>query len=168
MKIAIFNDKNRLYGKLCKWATGLADFHIGFTDEVHFWDQQLLFRKRNWMPRTNVNITLFECPFEITPEELDLIVMSNVEQICANKKLSTIISNVYGIRDYSFFALKKLGIKSSINFPGVVCSGRFRDIAYSKGWSYLGKPTDMEPSPADCRRKLIELNVPVHLNGNMD
>ncbi len=168
MKIAIFNNNKIPFGKLCKWATGLADYHIGFTNEVHFWDQQLLFRKRDWRPKTMNDITLFNCPFDISPDELDAIVMSNVEQLCSNLKISTILGNVYGIREYIFFALKKFNINANINLPGVVCSGRFRDIAYSKGWNHLGTPIDMEPTPADCRRKLIELNVPIYLMGNIN
>lgn len=165
MKIAIFNDINhKPYGPLCRWATGLADFHVGFTNEIDFWDQDLMFRKRQWMPRPKDQVTLFECPVDIHARELDRIVIAGVEQLCIERDLG----DLYGIRDYIGFGLRKLGIPFNYNFKGVVCSGRVRDILYSKGWNYLGSPNDLEPSPADIRRKLLELNVPVTYQGKVN
>jgi hypothetical protein len=165
MKIAIFNNINHSYtGKLCKWATGYADYHVGITDEVDFWDQDLLFRKRQWIPRPLEDVTLFECPVEILPQELDQLVLSDVERFCIERQFG----NIYGYRDYLGFGLRKLNVPFNINFKGVVCSGRTRDILYSKGWEHLGSPNDLEPAPADIRRILMKLNVPIIKQGRLD
>ncbi len=164
MKIAIFNSiEHKPYGPLCRWATGYADYHVGFTNEIHFWDQDLLFRKRAWNPIVPEEVTLIECPVDIHARELDELVIKDVEQLCIDKSLG----RIYGYRDYIGFGLRKLGLDFKYNFDGVVCSGRVRDVLYSKGWEHLGTPKDLEPSPADVRRKLNELGYPVLKMGNL-
>lgn len=165
MYIAIFNNINHgITGKLCKWVTGYADYHIGITDLTSFWDQDILFRKRQWMPRPETDVTLYECPVELTPEELDNLVMEDVVRLCMYKN---ILGSLYGFRDYIGFGIRKLGFKFKYNFPGVVCSGRVRDILYSKGWKHLGSPDKIEPSPADIRRKFKELEITCIKQGSL-
>ena len=164
VRVVIFNDNQKLLGKLAKWVTGLADYHIGFTDGESFWDQGLLFRKRAWMPRPEENVTYFECPVKVTAKELDQIVFAGVERFCIDKKMSSL----YGIRDYINFGLRKLGIGFNHNFTGVTCGGIVRDILASKGWLELGTITDLEPSPADIRNKFLSLGVKVIKQGKVD
>lgn len=162
--IVIFNDNKTILGKLAKWATGLSDYHIGFTDGEDYWDQGLLFRKRKWYPRPEENVTYFNCPVKLTAKQLDEIVFAGLEKFCIEKK----ISNLYGIRDYINFGLLKLGIGFNRNFNGTVCSGIVRDILATKGWTELGTITDLEPSPADFRRKLTDTGVKIIKQGLMN
>lgn len=162
--VVIFNDKSILMGMLTKWVTGLADYHVGFTDGENFWDQGLLFRKRPWLPRPEENVTYFECPVKLTAKELDNVVFSGLEKFCIEKK----ISNLYGIRDYINFGLRKFGIGFRVNFGGSTCGGIVRDILASKGWTELGTITDLEPAPADIRKKFLELGIKVVKQGKVD
>ena len=163
MYIAIFNDKNRLTGKLCKWVTGLADYHIGFTDLTNMWDQDLLMRKRRWNPPDVDSVTLFETPFSITAEELDQLVFADVARFCQDREFK----DIYGYTDYLGFLLRKMGFTPP-NYGGVICSGLVRDIGYSKGFTLLGTNTDLEPSPADWRRKLLQVSITPVKQGRMD
>ncbi len=164
MYIAIFNNiKHTPYGPLSKWATGMADYHVGFTDLTDYWDQDLLFRKRKWNPRDEQEVTLIKLPLNITPKDLDEVLFKDVDSFCIEKSFK----RLYGYRDYIGFALRKLGLKFNYNFEGVVCSGRVRDILYSFGWTHLGTPKDLEPSPTDIRKKLMELNYPIIRLGNL-
>jgi hypothetical protein len=128
----------------------------------------MLFRKRPWKPHNLSEVTLFECPVKLTIKELDQMVLDNVESLCKSPKLSNILKNIYGYFVYLDFGLIKLGINIKKNAPGVVCSGRVRDILHSKGFNYLGHPDSLEPSPADIRRMFVKLNIKIIKQGKLD
>ena len=122
--VAIFNNINHSFtGRLCKLFTGLADYHVGITDGIHFWDQDLLFRKRNWNPREE-EVTLIKSPVPLTSDYLDYLVLENVKDLCEDKS----IKNIYGYLEYIRIGLTRLGFEFKHNIIGVVCSGRVRNI----------------------------------------
>ena len=66
-----------IYGKvpsswLTRLFTGSECYHVGFTDETHFWDMHLIRRRRLWKGLyTPEHFRLVECPVEVTAEYLD-------------------------------------------------------------------------------------------------
>jgi hypothetical protein len=163
--IGIVNTPFTLAGKACKVITSRADSHALFydTSTSSVWEQNILFRRTQRPLRGDPRITLFECPFPVTPEALDSLVLRDVDNFCTNHKLSTI----YGVRDYVGFGWRYLSKKTgwkwplnlTHNFGGTVCSGRIRDIAFVYGWEHLGTLNDFEPSPTDIRDKLYSLGT---------
>lgn len=162
--IAIFNNINHSFtGRLCKLFTGYADYHVGITDGLYFWDQDLLFRKRKWKPKKDEDVTLIKCPVQLSSDYLDNLVLDNVERLCDEKS----IKNIYGYLEYIRIGLTRLGFEFKHNVIGVVCSGRVRNILYENGWSKLGNQDDLEPSPADLRRALTLDNCKIVKQGNL-
>ncbi len=146
MKIVIFSNDKMPLAWLYMWATGGTDYHCAFTDGVHIWDQNILFRRRDWNPSKPDEVMLYECPVPIEVDALNEAVIRDTTAFCHDRAMA----NVYGWRDYIGFALRKLGGKPR-NFGGVVCSGRLRDVLFAHGAVGLGTPIDLEPSPADIR-----------------
>lgn len=142
MKIAF------IYGQqpsatLTKMFTGSKCYHVGFTDGKHFWDMNLIRRRRLWdgmYPPEHVR--LVECPVDVTAEYLD-------------HKLDT-DDITYGWRDYILFALRPvyhLFGRSTRNLGGVICSELvYMDLA-ACGWRVRFAEV---PSPADLERLLIK------------
>lgn len=141
MKIAF------IYGKqpssaLTKFFTGSACYHVGFTNGEHFWDMNLIRRRRLWpglYPETHV--MLAECPVPIDVEYLDRMLDTD--------------DNTYGWRDYMMFALRPLyhlfGL-STRNAGGVICSEMVANDLTSLGWMQRFSEV---PSPADLELVLL-------------
>jgi hypothetical protein len=139
MKIAF------IYGKkpsstLTKIFTGSTCYHVGFTNELHFWDMNLIRRRRLWSIYNNKKTVLIEAPVSITSEYLD-------------HKLDTDEAR-YGVIDYILFGLRPiyhLFGKSTRNAGGVICSEMVVDDLNANGWRYAFKEV---PSPADLEYSL--------------
>ena len=139
MKIAF------IYGKkpsstLTKIFTGSTCYHVGFTNELHFWDMNLIRRRRLWSIYNNKKTVLIEAPVSITAEYLD-------------HKLDTDEVR-YGIIDYILFGLRPiyhLFGKSTRNAKGIICSEMVADDLNANGWRYTFKEV---PSPADLEYAL--------------
>lgn len=141
MKIAF------LYGKqpsstLTLLATGSTCYHVGFTDEYHFWDMNLLRRRRLWeglYPQKSTIVA--ESPVKVTSEFLNL-------------KLDTDNSR-YGILDYILFALRPiyhLFGKSTRNMRGIICSEMVANDMIENGWKARFKEV---PSPSDLEEAIL-------------
>ena len=110
MKIAF------IYGKqpsstLTKFFTGSACYHVGFTNGVHFWDMNLIRRRRLWPLYPEGHVILAECPVEISADYLDHMLDTD--------------DHTYGWRDYLLFALRPLYHlfgQSTRNAGGVIVS----------------------------------------------
>lgn len=134
MKIAF------IYGKqpsstLTKFFTGSACYHVGFTNGVHFWDMNLIRRRRLWPLYPEGRVILAECPVEISSDYLDHMLDTD--------------DNTYGWRDYLIFALRPLYHlfgQSTRNAGGVICSEMVADDLKANGWAVKFKEV---PSPAD-------------------
>jgi|694.fasta_scaffold47042_6 hypothetical protein len=139
MKIAF------IYGKkpsstLTKIFTGSTCYHVGFTNELHFWDMNLIRRRKLWSIYNNKKTVLIEAPVSITAEYLD-------------HKLDTDEAR-YGIIDYVLFGLRPIYHffgKSTRNAGGVICSEMVVDDLNANGWRYTFKEV---PSPADIELAL--------------
>ena len=136
-----------VYGKqpsstLTMLATGSTCYHVGFTDGFHFWDMNLIRRRRRWeglYPEDRV--ILKDAPVEITADYL-------------NWKLDTDDSQ-YGYLDYALFALRwlyHLFGQSTRNMGGKICSETVTDDLQANGW-----PVKFEevPSPADLELAIL-------------
>lgn len=129
-----------IYGKqpsstLTKIFTGSTCYHVGFTNEVHFWDMNLIRRRRLWSTYANKQTVLIDTPVPITADYLDW-------------KLDTDDSR-YGVLDYMLFGMRPLFHlmgKSTINAGGIICSEMVIDDLKANGWHYTFKEV---PSPAD-------------------
>lgn len=137
-----------VYGKqpsatLTRLFTGSTCYHVGFTDGRHFWDMNLIRRRRLWdgmYPPEHVR--LVECPVAVTAEYLD-------------HKLDT-DDSTYGWKDYILFALRPvyhLFGRSTRNLGGVICSELVYGDLRACGWD--GWFAEV-PSPADMERVLIK------------
>jgi hypothetical protein len=142
MKIAF------IYGKqpsslLTKLFTGSGCYHVGFTDGAHFWDMNLLRRRRLWpglYPETHVRLA--DCPAGVTAEYLEH--MLDIDEA------------TYGWKDYLLFALRPLYHlfgQSTRNAGGVICSEMVYDDLKANGWPVVFKEV---PSPADMERKILQ------------
>ncbi len=142
MKIAF------IYGKqpsstLTKFFTGSACYHVGFTDGAHFWDMNLLRRRRLWpglYPESHVRLA--DCPVDVTAEYLE-------------HRLDT-DEATYGWADYLLFALRPiyhLFGRSTRNAGGVICSEMVADDLIALGWPVV---FDEVPSPADLERLFLK------------
>lgn len=142
MKIAF------IYGKqpsstLTKFFTGSACYHVGFTDGAHFWDMNLIRRRRLWpvlYPESHVRLAA--CPVDVTAEYLD-------------HRLDT-DEATYGWADYLLFALRPiyhLFGRSTRNAGGVICSEMVADDLIALGWPVV---FDEVPSPADLERLILK------------
>jgi len=138
-----------VYGKqpsstLTMLATGSTCYHVGFTNGFHFWDMNLIRRRRLWeglYPESNV--ILKDAPVEITAEYLDW-------------KLDTDDSR-YGLLDYLLFALRPLYHlfgQSTRNMGGKICSELVADDLKANGWL-----VEFEEVPAPADIELLVLGV---------
>mgnify|MGYP001160656328 CR=1 FL=1 len=140
MKIAF------IYGKqpsstLTKFFTGSACYHVGFTNGVHFWDMNLIRRRRLWPLYPEGRVILAECPVEISADYLDHMLDTD--------------EHTYGWRDYLLFALRPLYHlfgQSTRNAGGVICSEMVADDLKANGWAVR---FDEVPSPADLELAII-------------
>ncbi len=137
-----------VYGKqpsatLTRLFTGSTCYHVGFTDGQHFWDMNLIRRRRLWegmYPPEHVR--LIECPVDVTAEYLD-------------HKLDT-DESTYGWKDYALFALRPLYHlfgRSTRNLGGVICSELVCGDLNACGWSVKFEEVS---SPADLERVLVK------------
>lgn len=140
MKLAIISDRSVLNGKLTQIFTGCPAYHIGFVDEEHglFYDMNLLFRRRHWPHYPANTVELYECPVEVTTENLEWWLTND--------------DSVYGFYDYILFGLrtvaKKLGLTIR-NHKGTICSEKVNQILISNGWNSPWPIGDLPPSPCD-------------------
>jgi hypothetical protein len=136
-----------IYGKqpssaLTKLFTGSACYHVGFTDGAHFWDMNLLRRRRLWpglYPETHVRLA--DCPADVTAEYLEH--MLDIDEA------------TYGWKDYMLFALRPLYHlfgQSTRNAGGVICSEMVYNDLKANGWPVVFHEV---PSPADLERKIL-------------
>jgi hypothetical protein len=143
MKIAF------IYGKqpsslLTKLFTGSTCYHVGFTDGQHFWDMNLLRRRRVWPGMYDpATVILAECPVAISRDFLE-------------HRLET-DEATYGFTDYLMFALRPLYHalgKSTRNRGGVICSEMVAGDLVINGWTAR---FDEVPSPAMLEAAIIGL-----------
>lgn len=140
MKIAF------VYGKqpsstLTKFFTGSACYHVGFTNGVHFWDMNLIRRRRLWPLYPEGHVILAECPVEISADYLEHMLDSD--------------EATYGWRDYLLFALRPLYHlfgRSTRNAGGVICSEMVADDLIAMGWRVRFPEV---PSPADLELSIL-------------
>ena len=136
-----------VYGKqpsstLTMLATGSTCYHVGFTDGHHFWDMNLIRRRRLWVglyPESHV--ILKDAPAPITAEYL-------------NWKLDTDDSR-YGYLDYALFAVRwlyHLFGQSTRNCGGVICSELVADDLQANVWPVRFKEV---PAPADLELAIL-------------
>jgi len=145
MKIVfIYSDpKKKLSAWLTMRFTNSPVYHVGFTNGRHFWDMNLIRRRRLWdglYPPAHVRLA--DCPVEISAEYLD-------------HRLDT-DDSTYGWKDYILFALRPvyhLFGKSTRNAGGVICSELVYSDLNACGWSVRFAEV---PSPADLERVLIK------------
>lgn len=141
MKIAF------IYGKqpssmLTKLFTGSTCYHVGFTNGEHFWDMNLIRRRRLWAglyPESHV--ILADCPVSVSVEYLE-------------RQLDT-DDSTYGWRDYLLFALRPLYHlfgRSTRNAGGVICSEMVADDLEANGWTRVFQEV---PSPADLEETVL-------------
>ena len=134
MKIA-FIYGNNFASKLTRFFTGSNCYHVGFTDEIDFYDMNLLFHRQKWAGLYPPHrVILVDTPVVITKEFLE-------------EELEKFIT--YGWWDYVLFSLKPLyhllGC-STRNASGEICSERVVNILIAHGWN---KRFYEVPSPAD-------------------
>ena len=136
-----------IYGKvpsswLTRLFTGSECYHVGFTDEMHFWDMHLIRRRRLWKGLyAPEHFRLVECPVAVTAEYLDY-------------RLDT-DDSTYGWIDYCLFALRPifhLFGASTRNASGVICSEMVAIDLLANGWKAGFREV---PSPADLERALL-------------
>jgi hypothetical protein len=136
-----------IYGKtvssaLCRFFTGSTCFHVGFTDGIHFWDMNLIRRRRFWADyRAEYPNVVVDAPVEITAQYLD-------------NKLDTDNSR-YGVIDYLLFGLRgvyHLFGSYTRNAGGVICSEMVFNDLVANGWNKTFREV---PSPADLELALL-------------
>lgn len=136
-----------VYGKqpsstLTMLATGSTCYHVGFTDGYHFWDMNLIRRRRLWKGLCQEDrVILKDAPVPITAEYL-------------NWKLDTDESR-YGYLDYLLFSVRwlyhLLG-QSTRNMGGKICSELVEEDLKAFGW--LVQFAEV-PSPADIEVAIL-------------
>lgn len=138
-----------IYGKqpsslLTTIFTGSSCYHVGFTDGVHFWDMNLIRRRRVWAGLYDpAKVILAECPVPVSREFLE-------------HRLE-IDDSTYGYADYLLFALRPiyhLFGRSTRNRGGVICSEMVAGDLVINGW---GARFPEVPSPADLEREILGL-----------
>jgi len=143
MKLAIiFNDK-KLAGRLTKFFTGHAAYHVGWVDEENdkFYDMHAIRRRRYWSDyERGKRYVLVDFP-EVTKEQLE-----HELDVC---------DQLYGFVDYVLFGLRPLFHlfgQSTRNAGGLICSEMVNIDALRAGvdtpWTLDAPP----PSPADWYR----------------
>lgn len=143
MKIAFIYGK-RPSSLLTKLFTGSTCYHVGFTDGVHFWDMNLIRRRRVWAGLYDpAKVILAECPVAISREFLE-------------HRLET-DDSTYGYADYLMFALRPLYHlvgKSTRNRGGVICSEMVAGDLVINGWAARFAEV---PSPATLEAAILGL-----------
>lgn len=137
----VFCYNHGISSALTKLWTGSACYHVGFTDGVHFWDQNLIRRRRLWPCYDQQNIILAECPVPVSAEYLDHMLDTD--------------ESTYGWRDYMLFALRPLYHlfgKSTRNAGGVICSELVYNDLQANGWNTCFMEV---PSPADLEETIL-------------
>lgn len=164
MKLAlIFGPDGKLSADLTKAFTGCRAYHIAFVCEESGvgYDQHWLFRRFHWDGHYPADqVVLFDCPFPMTEAELREEMLRDIDALCdsSGPMWQRLLKTLYGMRDYSAFALRPLYHllgRSTPNYAGRICSGRIRDMGAERGWFELGTADDPEPSPCDWLRWLI-------------
>ena len=143
IQIAIISNPKKLSGRLTSIFAGSPAYHIGFVDtnSSKFYDMNLLFRRRNWPHYAAENVKLYQCPVEITAENLE-------------EELDT-SEDWYSPLDYLAFGFKKLFFKSRPSFKGAICSEKVEQILVEYGgWV---SPFKFTPSPTDFEKLLTPL-----------
>lgn len=136
MKLIIVFNRDGWPGRLTKFFTGCTAYHVGWADEHHFYDMNLLRRRRLWPCYDESMLISVDVP-QVSKEYLEA-------------KLST-DDSTYGFVDYLLFALRPiyhLFGKSTRNAGGVICS----EMVNIDLWACSVKtpwPLDSEP-PSPC------------------
>lgn len=143
MKIVfIYGDpKKKLSARMTMFWTKSACYHVGFTDGVKFWDQNLIRRRRLWPLYPPERIIVVDCPANVTVDYLDY-------------KLDTDTAR-YGVLDYLLFGLRPLYHllgQSTRNARGLICSEMVADDLWNCGW---GTVFASVPSPADLELAIL-------------
>lgn len=147
MKI-VFIYGNRLPSVLTKAFTGSTCYHVGFTDGAHFWDMNLLRRRRLWPHYPAERVILAECPVDVPADYLE--------------HMLDIDDAAYGWRDYLLFMLRPLYHlfgKSTRNAGGVICSEMVADDLIAMGWPVRFPEV---PSPADLELSILGRKDAIH------
>lgn len=148
MKIAF------IYGKqpsstLTKFFTGSACYHVGFTNGVHFWDMNLIRRRRLWLGLyPDSHVLLAECPVDVPVDYME--------------HMLDIDDATYGWRDYLMFALRPfyhLIGRSTRNAGGVICSEMVANYFKAMGWPVQFAEV---PSPADLELAILGKKDALH------
>lgn len=143
MKIAFIYGK-RPSSTLTKIFTGSSCYHVGFTDGQHFWDMNLIRRRRVWPGLYEpAQVILAECPVPVSREFLE-------------SRLET-DESTYGFADYLLFALRPiyhLFGASTRNRGGVICSEMIAADLIINGWKAR---FDEVPSPAMLEAAILGL-----------
>lgn len=140
MKVAFFYGKQP-QSALCRFFTGSAAYHVGFTDGEKLWDMNLLRRRRVWSDYAARQVVLVDCPVPVTARELE-------------RKLET-DANHYGFADYlSFGPWRRLLQRLRFNGKGLICSEMVAEDLKDCGWV---PPAwfPAVPSPADLELALL-------------
>lgn len=140
MKIAIIFNDHKLSGRLTKFWTGCAAYHVAWVDEAggKMWDMNLIRRRREWPHYPADQVLLFDAPGDVTAEYLE-------------HRLET-DDNTYGWRDYLLFSIRPLFHlfgKSTPNAGGVICSEMVNDDIWLCGGRTPWPPEGPPPSPCD-------------------
>lgn len=141
MKLAIFESKESLLGKLCKFFTGCYAYHTAWVDEDLglIYDRSFLFKRRIWpnIKHKHSTIYLFDFP-NVTHEFLEDRLTHDQER--------------YGVFDFAFFAVRKFFSfvgRPMKNAKGKICSDEeneyLRACGYDTPWPLEAPP----PSPCD-------------------
>jgi hypothetical protein len=143
MKIAfIYGDAKNLSADLTEFWTGSRCYHVGFTDGIHFWDMNLIRRRRLWpVYPLEKKVILIECPVKVTIDYLE-------HQLDTSEVM-------YGWQDYLLFALRPIYHffgKSTRNAGGEICSEMVANDLKACGWDWEFKEV---PSPADLEKLLL-------------
>ena len=142
MKIAIISNPKKLSSKLTQFFTGSPAYHICFVDESigKMWDMNLLFRRRLWPHYKPENVTFYQCPVNVTVDDLELWLDTDEDW--------------YSVLEYTAFAIKKIFTGYKPSFKGAICSEKVAQILEKNGWL---SPFESTPSPADFEKVLIKI-----------
>ena len=140
--VFIYGDAKNISADLTEFWTGSRCYHVGFTDGIHFWDMNLIRRRRLWpVYPPEKKVILIDCPAKVTIDYLEHQLDTSEEK--------------YGWRDYLMFALRPiyhLFGKSTRNIGGTICSEMVANDMIACGWEHRFKEV---PSPADLEKVLL-------------
>lgn len=144
----VFVYGNSISSKLTWFFTGSTCYHVGFTDGVHFWDMNLIRRRRLWPMYPAERVIVVPTPVPVSAEYLD-------------HQLDTDEAR-YGVVDYVLFGLRwlyHLVGKSTRNAGGVICSEMVANDLIANGW---GERFAEVPSPADLELLILGRKDAIH------